>query len=222
MAPCIQARLAAVKRDVACLSPAPRRPFGSGHHALDNLEMLRHELTGRLFHQQDLTIDALVHGVVSPGFDSFRMQFELRSEALNCTVVRCGNASWHRCAFHNENISVKRAKGQTELHRRINLPHLHFTGTYGGARMSSRFTQYILIAMALWHRDGPSLDFQLTCPTAGCEIAADINLIAMLFLRLIKMIIAPLVFATLGRRHRPYGLWRQARPHLRQTDGAGS
>jgi len=29
------------------------------------------------------------------------------------------------------------------------------------------------------------------------EIAADVNLIAMLFLRLIKMIIAPLVFATL-------------------------
>src|SRR5947208_16603598 len=34
-------------------------------------------------------------------------------------------------------------------------------------------------------------------PDSRMEIAADVNLIAMLFLRLIKMIIAPLVFATL-------------------------
>ena len=34
-------------------------------------------------------------------------------------------------------------------------------------------------------------------PDSRVEIAADVNLIAMLFLRLIKMIIAPLVFATL-------------------------
>src|SRR6202161_3084623 len=34
-------------------------------------------------------------------------------------------------------------------------------------------------------------------PDTRADIAADVNLIAMLFLRLIKMIIAPLVFATL-------------------------
>src|SRR5271165_2476109 len=61
--------------------------------------------------------------------------------------------------------------------------------------MSNRFTQYILIAMALGIVMG-SLIFNFA-PDSRAELAADINLIAMLFLRLIKMIIAPLVFATL-------------------------
>src|SRR5256886_7984188 len=66
---------------------------------------------------------------------------------------------------------------------------------YGGARMSSRFTQYILIAMALGIVMG-TIVFNYM-PDSRVEIAADVNLVAMLFLRLIKMIIAPLVFATL-------------------------
>src|SRR3954452_7440447 len=66
---------------------------------------------------------------------------------------------------------------------------------YGGARMSSRFTQYILIAMALGIVMG-TIVFNYM-PDNRVAIAADVNLIAMLFLRLIKMIIAPLVFATL-------------------------
>ena len=61
--------------------------------------------------------------------------------------------------------------------------------------MSNRFTQYILIAMALGIVMG-TLVFNYM-PDSRVEIAADVNLIAMLFLRLIKMIIAPLVFATL-------------------------
>ncbi|HEV7411415.1 MAG TPA: cation:dicarboxylase symporter family transporter, partial [Bradyrhizobium sp.] len=61
--------------------------------------------------------------------------------------------------------------------------------------MSNRFTQYILIAMALGIVMG-TLVFNYL-PDQRVEIAADVNLIAMLFLRLIKMIIAPLVFATL-------------------------
>src|ERR1700749_143089 len=61
--------------------------------------------------------------------------------------------------------------------------------------MSNRFTQYILIAMALGIVMGA---FIFNClPAQRTAHAADINLIAMLFLRLIKMIIAPLVFATL-------------------------
>src|SRR5437762_11920378 len=61
--------------------------------------------------------------------------------------------------------------------------------------MSNRFTQYILIAMALGIVLGTIVfDYM---PDSRVEIAADVNLIAMLFLRLIKMIIAPLVFATL-------------------------
>src|SRR5580693_2744306 len=61
--------------------------------------------------------------------------------------------------------------------------------------MSNRFTQYILIAMGLGIVMGAFIFNFL--PDSRGELAADINLIAMLFLRLIKMIIAPLVFATL-------------------------
>ncbi|MBR1213628.1 dicarboxylate/amino acid:cation symporter [Bradyrhizobium sp. JYMT SZCCT0180] len=61
--------------------------------------------------------------------------------------------------------------------------------------MSSRFTQYILIAMALGIVMGTVVFNYM--PDNRVAIAADVNLIAMLFLRLIKMIIAPLVFATL-------------------------
>src|SRR5689334_8645963 len=61
--------------------------------------------------------------------------------------------------------------------------------------MSNRFTQYILIAMSLGIVMG-ALVFNYL-PDIRADIAADVNLIAMLFLRLIKMIIAPLVFATL-------------------------
>ena len=61
--------------------------------------------------------------------------------------------------------------------------------------MSNRFTQYILFAMALGIVMGALIFNYL--PDIRGDLAADINLIAMLFLRLIKMIIAPLVFATL-------------------------
>ena len=61
--------------------------------------------------------------------------------------------------------------------------------------MSSKFTRYILIAMALGVVMGALIYSYL--PGDRVEIASSVNLIAMLFLRLIKMIIAPLVFATL-------------------------
>src|ERR1700727_946349 len=61
--------------------------------------------------------------------------------------------------------------------------------------MSNRFTQYILIAMVLGIVMG-TLVFNYL-PDRRADIASTVNLIAMLFLRLIKMIIAPLVFATL-------------------------
>src|SRR5947208_4754131 len=64
-----------------------------------------------------------------------------------------------------------------------------------GTKMSNRFTQYILIAMVLGIVMGTVIFNYL--PDSRVELAADVNLIAMLFLRLIKMIIAPLVFATL-------------------------
>ena len=61
--------------------------------------------------------------------------------------------------------------------------------------MSNKFTRYILIAMALGIIMGALVYDYL--PQDRTDIASSINLIALLFLRLIKMIIAPLVFATL-------------------------
>jgi Na+/H+-dicarboxylate symporter len=64
-----------------------------------------------------------------------------------------------------------------------------------GKTMSNRFTQYILIAMALGIVMG-TLVFNYL-PEYRADIASSVNLLAVIFLRLIKMIIAPLVFATL-------------------------
>src|SRR5438445_954898 len=61
--------------------------------------------------------------------------------------------------------------------------------------MSNRFTQYILAAMVLGIIMG-SVIYNFLPDTRG-DWASSINLIAVIFLRLIKMIIAPLVFATL-------------------------
>src|ERR1700709_1444871 len=73
--------------------------------------------------------------------------------------------------------------------------HTRVCREHGGSQMSNRFTQYILIAMVLGIVMG-TLVFNYL-PDQRVEIAADVNLIAMRFLHLIKMIIAPLVFATL-------------------------
>ena len=61
--------------------------------------------------------------------------------------------------------------------------------------MSKRFTTYILVAMALGIALGWYTFTFMNADRVG--IANNVNLIALLFLRLIKMIIAPLVFATL-------------------------
>src|SRR5258706_16390393 len=61
--------------------------------------------------------------------------------------------------------------------------------------MSNKFTRYILIAMALGIIMGAVVYDYL--PQERADIASAVNLVAMLFLRLIKMLIAPLVFATL-------------------------
>ena len=61
--------------------------------------------------------------------------------------------------------------------------------------MSNRFTQYILGAMVLGIITGALIFNYL--PDQRADLSTEINLVATLFLRLIKMIIAPLVFATL-------------------------
>src|SRR5205807_7102097 len=67
-------------------------------------------------------------------------------------------------------------------------------GTYGGKNVQQVYAIHSDRDGAR-HRDGHTGFNYL--PDSRVEIAADVNLIAMLFLRLIKTIIAPLVFATL-------------------------
>src|SRR3954454_21754846 len=61
--------------------------------------------------------------------------------------------------------------------------------------MSNRFTQFILVAMVLGIIMGAAI-YNFLPDTRGAW-ASSISLIAVIFLRLIKMIIARLVFATL-------------------------
>src|SRR5258708_242333 len=61
--------------------------------------------------------------------------------------------------------------------------------------MSNKFTRYILIAMALGIVMGAVVYDYL--PQDRADVAYAVNLVALMFLRLIKMLIAPLVFATL-------------------------
>jgi len=86
--------------------------------------------------------------------------------------------------------------------------------------MSNRFTQFILIAMALGIVMGAAIFNFL--PDSRAEIASSVNLIAMLFLRLIKMINRALVFATLVGGIAHMGTGSKARTGLCQDDGAGS
>src|SRR5262249_26517196 len=97
-----------------------------------------------------------------------------------------------KCAYRRIRVAsvFKSAKLETAGTQRRVAPELT-----GVRTMSNRFTQYILFAMVLGIVMG-ALIFNFA-PDGRAEIASSINLIAMLFLRLIKMIIAPLVFATL-------------------------
>jgi Na+/H+-dicarboxylate symporter len=65
------------------------------------------------------------------------------------------------------------------------------------AMKSSRMTTYILIAMVLGIAVGGLIHDQIAAPAAQKAFAGYISLGSMIFLRLIKMIIAPLVFSTL-------------------------
>jgi len=96
--------------------------------------------------------------------------------------------------------------------------------TYGGEKnVQQVFTQYILIAMALGHRDGGA-DLQLSSRPKGADIASSVNLIAMAVpAALIKMIIAPLgVLQTLVGGIAHMGKRRQAGGGFSQRPWAGS
>ncbi|HVN42395.1 MAG TPA: dicarboxylate/amino acid:cation symporter [Steroidobacteraceae bacterium] len=63
--------------------------------------------------------------------------------------------------------------------------------------MAKRFTSYILAGMLLGILTGWLLNRNVTDPATLARLGADFSIVTDLFLRLIKMIIAPLVFATL-------------------------
>ncbi len=63
--------------------------------------------------------------------------------------------------------------------------------------MAKRFTSYILIGMALGILVGWLLNRNITDPDALAKLGGYFSIVTDVFLRLIKMIIAPLVFSTL-------------------------
>jgi Na+/H+-dicarboxylate symporter len=65
------------------------------------------------------------------------------------------------------------------------------------ARQRRPFTAFILIALLLGILAGHLLHTSLSTPESAATVAGYVSLLADIFLRLIKMIIAPLVFSTL-------------------------
>ena len=63
--------------------------------------------------------------------------------------------------------------------------------------MSRRFTLYVLVAMILGILVGFAVNVSVADPDSVKSIAGYLSLVTDVFLRLIKMIIAPLVFSTL-------------------------
>ena len=63
--------------------------------------------------------------------------------------------------------------------------------------MKRHFTRYILVAMLLGVAAGAAFHAELADPAALAKLVSYLNLVTDVFLRLIRMIIAPLVFATL-------------------------
>jgi Na+/H+-dicarboxylate symporter len=68
---------------------------------------------------------------------------------------------------------------------------------WGNAMKSSRMTTYILVAMILGIIVGGIVHTEIAAPATQKLIAGYVSIGSVIFLRLIKMIIAPLVFSTL-------------------------
>ena len=80
----------------------------------------------------------------------------------------------------------------------------------------SRLTTMIFIGMLLGIAVGYACSITWPDPQTAKEIAGYIALISDIFLRLIKMIIAPLVFSTLVVGIAHHGRHRRGRPRRRQ------
>ena len=83
--------------------------------------------------------------------------------------------------------------------------------------MSYRFSLTILIGMVAGVFVGWICHAQLTTEQAA-GVAANLSIVTDVFLRLIKMIIAPLVFGTLVAGIANMGAGRATRPHRRAHD----
>ena len=131
-------------------------------------------------------------------------------------IVRCGDAN-RRARISQREHSGKRAKRRKLVASPFKSAKLAVAGNYGGAKMSSRFTQYILIAMALgivmgthrlqYHARQPGGDRGRRKPDRDAVPAPDQDDHRAAGVR------------HAGRRHRAYGLRLQARPRLRQDHG---
>ena len=84
---------------------------------------------------------------------------------------------------------------------------------------SQKLTTIILIGMVLGILVGWACNTMWPDPKTAKTIADYISLITDIFLRLIKMIIAPLVFSTLVVGIAHMGDTKSDRPHRRQGDG---
>jgi len=157
--------------------------------------MLGPEFSGRLFHQQDLAIDGGVHGVslgvvvvvaVVDAIDRLSSdQLHTLCAALNASR-RARIPQWEH---FGKGVNCRKLVASPSKSDKLSLPQLT------GVRNVQQVYAIHLDRDGARHRDGNHRFNYM--PDSRVEIAADVNLIAMLFLRLIKMIIAPLVFATL-------------------------
>ena len=91
-----------------------------------------------------------------------------------------------------------------------------------GPHSMQKLTTYILVAMLLGIGVGHMCHELWPDPATARSISDYISLFTDIFLRLIKMIIAPLVFSTLVVGRRAHGRHQGGGAHRRQGDAAGS
>src|SRR4030081_3659788 len=98
--------------------------------AFEHFEMLRPEFPGRLFNQQDLAIDSVVHRV--PSVCRFLMQLAAQ-KTLSCTHGAQRTTLVGRRSFHNGNIvaNAPNSEPSSEVFVMVNLlqPGSNFPGT---------------------------------------------------------------------------------------------
>ena len=139
-----------IERDIACLHQH-LAVLRLGHFPVDHLEVLRPELAGRLFHEQDLAIDGVVHGVSPLGV--------IVLDAVGCA----GSDELHKLcaaetliaarAFHNGNILASVQNVASLLRPQSNLPNLWLPAIRGCKNVQQVYAVHPDRDGA-WHCDG--------------------------------------------------------------------